>query len=140
MDKLKWTRVSKGDCWPASGLFLVRVAVSGGVGVIVIAGVKGDVISPSSVVAIAGPIDIAEPDPELELPEGWRVKWDGPTVMPYCASVVKDEKAAWIASSSSTPWISYTTHEVSVASHRDRARCVRAVNAAVKALEEERSG
>lgn len=23
--ELKWTRVSTGDCWPASGLFLVRV-------------------------------------------------------------------------------------------------------------------
>ena len=122
MDKLKWTRVSKGDCWPASGLFLVRVAVSGGVGVIVIAGVKGDVISPSSVVAIAGPIVIAEPDPELELPRGW-FRIEG-----------TDTFGVWKGSTETEYGIRLT------ASSADPARCVRAINAAVKALEEERSG
>jgi hypothetical protein len=83
---------------------------------------------PSRNVFICGPLDIAEPEPELELPEGWVKIWDqayipdqtGFDVWNICVHPRRESELI-----------------VDIKSIT-RAHCVRAVNAAVRALEEER--
>jgi hypothetical protein len=126
MDKLKWTKGVAGKLKPGVYLRLspqgVDLFQSG-------EGIEQYVWYPVKDCFICGPLDIADPDPELELPEGWSKKWDGPTVMPFCVVVVRGGLGG-IAGAEND--------EVRVASFRDRARCVLAVNAAVKALEEQK--
>ena len=77
----------------------------------------------------AGPLPEPSPHgPELELPEGWATPLDGPFV-----------RDLWRIAARKGPEGQVCLAGVYV-DHPDRARCVRAVNAAVKALEEERSG
>jgi hypothetical protein len=70
---LKWVKIEKDARAPEDGDYIFRC--DGGLGNTLLTGVsKGASLVSALATHYAGPVVIAEPEPELELPQGWEMR------------------------------------------------------------------
>jgi hypothetical protein len=122
---LKWVKIEKDARAQENGDYIFRRE---GMSNMLVNGVrKGARMFSALATHYAGPVVVSEPDPELQLPEGWE---DADPLGYVHPNTNVDTVRVW-KGSTETQWGIWIT-----VTCPDRARRILAVNAAVKALED----